>query len=97
MGRTGEAARRMVESKQAPLYWVLVSALTAGPASAAFPGSNGAIAFQSDRNGATEVYRMSPDGFGQTLLSNTMGPNSKPAWSKDGEKIAFISSRDGGD
>jgi Tol biopolymer transport system component len=26
-----------------------------------------------------------------------MGPNSKPAWYKDGEKIAFISSRDGGD
>jgi hypothetical protein len=34
------------------------------PAKAAFPGSNGAIAFTSDQDGDLEIYRMAPDGFG---------------------------------
>jgi hypothetical protein len=56
--------------------FTLVAALTLGlvdtsPGRAAFPGANGKIAFQSDRDGATyEIYKMNADGSGQTRLTN---------------------------
>jgi Tol biopolymer transport system component len=70
----------------------LVVVLTAGmeSAKAAFPGSNGAIAFDN----TSQVYRMNSDGFGQTQLSDTAG-GFNPAWSSDGKKITFQSERDG--
>ena len=57
----------------------------------AFPGTPGAIAFTSDREGigTTNVYRMNADGFGQTRLTETVGMNQDPTWSADGKKIAF--------
>jgi Tol biopolymer transport system component len=56
-----------------------------------FPGTGGAIAFTSDRDGVTnlQVYRMNGDGYGQTRLTETTGTNQDPTWSADGKKIAF--------
>jgi Tol biopolymer transport system component len=64
-------------------------------AAAAFPGSNGEIAFQSNRdhfsNSAVfEIYAMNPDGSNQTRL--TFSGGAMPSWSPDGRKIAFSQS-----
>src|SRR5688500_7730829 len=56
-----------------------------------FPGTPGAIAFASERDGADnfDVYRMNADGFGQTRLTDLSGLNLSPSWSANGAKIAF--------
>ncbi len=64
----------------------------AATASAAFPGSNGQIAF----NGSFFIFTMQPDGTGFTQLTHTNGPSTgfldrAPAWSADGSRIAFES------
>lgn len=66
-----------------------------GPATAAFPGANGKIAFSSSRDGNYEVYAMNADGSGQTRLTSNTGVDAQPAWSPNGTKIAFYSNRDG--
>jgi dipeptidyl aminopeptidase/acylaminoacyl peptidase len=74
-----------------------VAALVA-PATAhagSFPGTNGKIAFESDRDGYQGIRVMNPDGSGVT---NLFSPSSfHSAWSADGTKIAFGSNRDGND
>lgn len=59
-----------------------------------FPGTSGAIAFVSERDGFADfdVYRMGADGFGQTRLTDLPGLSFSPAWSSDGSKIAFRNS-----
>jgi dipeptidyl aminopeptidase/acylaminoacyl peptidase len=62
------------------------------PSQAAFPGQNGKIAFQSGRDGNLEIYTMNPDGSSVIRLTNnpTTGAVDRfPAWSPDGNKIAF--------
>ena len=61
----------------------LLLASIAGTAGAAFPGANGKIAFQSDRDGNPEVYVMSSDGSGQTRLTNEPRSDVEPAFSPD--------------
>jgi Tol biopolymer transport system component len=60
------------------------------PASAAFPGSAGDVAFHTTRDGSFQIYRMGPDGYDPTKLSNSAGNNQQPAWSSDGRHLAFI-------
>jgi Tol biopolymer transport system component len=66
------------------------------PAKATFPGQNGNIAFDSSRDGNSEIYSMSPFPFtAQTNLTNNAGDDYQPSFSGDGTKIAFLSHRDG--
>ncbi len=67
----------------------------AGAAKAAFPGTNGKILFQSNRDGNEEIYSMNPDGSDQTNLTKNPANDLDPAVSPDGAKIAFASTRDG--
>ena len=84
------------------LALLLAAALLAPVASAqtvganSFPGTGGAIAFTSERDGFVNfnVYRMGADGFGQTKLTDTAGLNLGPSWSADGAKITFTNMAD---
>jgi hypothetical protein len=72
-----------------------VSAVKHEPASAAFPGANGKIVFDSNRVDDFRVYVMNADGSGQARLTNNTAEDGAPAWSPDGSKIAFETDRDG--
>jgi Tol biopolymer transport system component len=72
-----------------------VAFLFTAPARSAFPGGNGKIAFQTDRDGFNyEIYTMNADGTGPSRLTNNNTLDSEPTWSADGTKIAFTSHRD---
>lgn len=58
---------------------------TAAPASAAYPGDDGRIAFVR----ANQVWSMSRSGTDLKQLT-TSGRNYRPKWSPDGKRIAFI-------
>jgi TolB protein len=70
----------------------LAALLSAAPAQAAFPGTNGKIAFHSDRDGDFDIYVMNPDGTGQTPLTFNTSSDRAPAWSPDGRQIAYMRS-----
>ena len=54
-------------------------------AHATFPGANGKIAFV--RSG--DIWTMNADGTGQVNLTNDAAVQGSPAWSPDGNKIAY--------
>jgi hypothetical protein len=60
------------------------------PAGAAFPGKNGRIVFTC----SGEICTMNPNGQGVDTLTNNSVGEFFPAWSPDGNKIAFVSGRD---
>jgi Tol biopolymer transport system component len=60
-------------------------------ASAQNPATNGKIAFVSSRNGPSgEIYVMDPDGKNQKNITNSPASETRPAFSPDGKKIAFV-------
>ena len=67
------------------------------PSSAAFPGANGKLAFQHYHTPGLEAYMtigaMNPNGSGFTLLTDNPAEDYTPAWSADGTKLVFISTR----
>jgi Tol biopolymer transport system component len=55
----------------------------------------GVIAFNSEREGNTDIYIMNADGSDQRRLTDDPGYDAWPAWSPDGSEIAFVSDRSG--
>ncbi len=54
---------------------------------------NGKIVFVSDRDGNAEIYTMLEDGSNVQRLTYDDGRDFSPAWSPNGERIAFSSDR----
>ena len=54
------------------------------------------IAFTSFRDGNSEIYVMDADGKNPRNLTNHPGIDDSPAWSPNGRRIAFYSSRPDG-
>lgn len=50
--------------------------------------------FTSERDGNSEIYSMNTDGSEQINLTNNPADDGFAQWSRDGQKIFFISSRD---
>ena len=59
--------------------------LVPASAQASFPGANGKIAFVR----AGDIWTMDPDGTNQVNLTNDAPVQNNPAWSADGNRIAF--------
>lgn len=63
------------------------------PESSAYASSpserNGRIAFARFSDDAPDVFVINPEGTNQVNLTNDRNPDSSPAWSPDGAKIAF--------
>jgi Ca2+-binding RTX toxin-like protein len=53
------------------------------------------IAFESDRDGNHEIYRMNADGTGEVRLTHSEADDITPTWSPDDQQIAFVSNRSG--
>ncbi len=72
------------------LYCLGLAQLSVSSAAAAFPGENGKIAFVSTRDaGSEEIYTINPDGTDLQRLTNNGVSDEMPAWSADGDRIAF--------
>jgi TolB protein len=67
------------------LLWIaMVLGAVTTSAWAAFPGANGLIAFQSNRDGNDQIYVMN-----QQNVSNHPANDEQPNWSPDGTRIVF--------
>ncbi|MEO8457218.1 MAG: hypothetical protein ABI559_05340 [Chloroflexota bacterium] len=77
-----------------PLTLVLIAVLAivvsvgGHPARAAFPGTNGRIAYVDSTNGYL-IELVNPNGSGRTSLSNALDDATAPAWSPDGSEIVY--------
>jgi Tol biopolymer transport system component len=69
---------------------VALALVGAAPVSAAFPGANGPIAFQSNRDGPQEIYTIVPGGAANRITTSLN--SSDPVISPDGTRVAFVNS-----
>jgi TolB protein len=75
---------------------LLVLVIAERPATAAFPGNNGDIAFSKapGGDGPSQIFRMNPDGSGPEQLTHfTSASAYDPQWSARGTKLAFVVER----
>ncbi len=73
------------------LLALVMPAVCTGTAQAAFPGTNGRIAYVWDGDGdnLTEIHSINPDGTEPGRSDDLAAIDRDPAWSPDGRKIAF--------
>lgn len=74
---------------------IALSLAMVSSAHATFPGSNGRIAFASDRDGDFEIFTMNQNGTGVVQLTNNTASDRQPSFPWGGKQLAFASDRDG--
>ncbi|MFC2030734.1 DUF885 family protein [Chloroflexota bacterium] len=62
----------------------------APPTTSPIQASNGVIAFSSYRDGESKIFTLSADGSGLARLSSSRQRDTRPAWSPDGTRLAFV-------
>ena len=55
------------------------------PAEAAYPGSNGKVAFVR----ANQIWTVNADGTGEVQLTSAVAPSADPQWSPNGTRILY--------
>ena len=83
-----------MSTQRSRLLALLAAAGLAGSALGATRG-NGKIAYDSTRNGNTDVFVMQADGSAPVRLTTNSAQDRAPAFSPDGARIAFHSLRNG--
>lgn len=78
-----------------PLTAGIALGIAAAPAQAAFPGSDGTIAYIENIDNNLEIFTINPDGSDPTNISNHAALDYAPDRSPDGSTLAFISFRSG--
>jgi dipeptidyl aminopeptidase/acylaminoacyl peptidase len=86
---------RSIFAASALVVALAISAIAAGEARAAFPGTNGRIVFETNRDGNEEIYTMNADGTNRVDLTRNPTDDTDPRWSADGSRIVFASNRTG--
>ena len=56
------------------------------PSGSSFPGQ---LAFSSDRDGEDDIYVVNPDGSGLAKITDSAASEIEPAWSPDGQTLAY--------
>jgi Tol biopolymer transport system component len=74
---------------------VAITASAAGVARAAFPGGNGKLVFETNRDGNEEIYTMNSDGTNRVNLTRNPADDTDPRWSSNGSRIVFAGNRAG--
>ena len=88
---TGSSSRWLLAS----LVALAIAAAGAGEARAAFPGTNGKLVFETNRDGNAEIYTMNADGTDRVDLTRNPADDTDPRWAADGRRIVFASDRSG--
>src|SRR5919201_1876737 len=76
--------RRSFFALSALVVALALAALAAGQARAAFPGMNGKIVFETNRDGNDQIYTMNADGSGVTRVTHDSNDDRRPTWTADG-------------
>ncbi len=88
----------MIATRRAALMAAAATSLSlalASSAAAAFPGTNGQIAFERQLpggGGITDIFAIGPQGENPTVLAANPDNDLQPSYSADGERIVFARS-----
>ena len=68
----------------------LITIVPLTAADATVSGTNGRIIYSSVEDGDADIYSIDPDGSDKLQLTHNSVPDTQPAWSPDGQSIAFV-------